>query len=85
MIAHPPINGAYTQLYAGLDKSITRADNGGWSELCFKSLSLEFHTNQIYFVVSPFGKKEAPREDLVENSLGEKYWDWSENQVKLYL
>ncbi|GKT76811.1 short-chain dehydrogenase [Colletotrichum tofieldiae] len=30
LISHPPKKGAYTQLFAGLDSSITEDDNGGW-------------------------------------------------------
>ncbi|KFZ24489.1 hypothetical protein V502_01024 [Pseudogymnoascus sp. VKM F-4520 (FW-2644)] len=30
LITYPPINGAYTELFAGLDKSITQRNNGGW-------------------------------------------------------
>ncbi|KAM5349561.1 hypothetical protein ACJ41O_006066 [Fusarium nematophilum] len=30
LISHPPKNGAYTELFAGLDASITIADTGGW-------------------------------------------------------
>ncbi|KAH7176740.1 short-chain dehydrogenase [Dactylonectria macrodidyma] len=65
LIAHPPRNGAYTELFAGLHPSITEKDNGGW--------------------VSPFGKKEAPRKDLVEPDLGRKYWEWCETQVRPYM
>jgi len=30
LIAHDPVNGAYTQLFAGLHPSITTANSGGW-------------------------------------------------------
>ena len=30
MVAQDPKKGAYTELFAGLDESITRKDNGGW-------------------------------------------------------
>ncbi|KAH7007918.1 hypothetical protein B0J12DRAFT_85079 [Macrophomina phaseolina] len=30
LIAHPPINGAYTELYAGLSEEITEANDAGW-------------------------------------------------------
>ncbi|KAH7127746.1 hypothetical protein B0J13DRAFT_564463 [Dactylonectria estremocensis] len=65
LIAHPPKNGAYTELFAGLHPSITEKDNGSW--------------------VSPFGKKEAARKDLVEPDLGRKYWEWCETQVRPYM
>lgn len=64
-LTYPPKNGAYTELFAGLDQSITEANNGGW--------------------VSPFGRVEAGRQDLLEPELGKKYWEWTETQVKPYL
>ncbi|KAK1700896.1 hypothetical protein BDP55DRAFT_699537 [Colletotrichum godetiae] len=33
LISHPPKNGAYTQLFAGLDQSITMEYSGGWDLL----------------------------------------------------
>jgi len=36
-------------------------------------------------LVSPFGKLDTPRADLVEPELCRKYWEWSEEQVKAYL
>lgn len=39
-----------------------------------------------YFaLVSPFGKIEKIRKDLVEPQLGEKFWNWSLEQVKPYM
>ena len=32
LITHPPKNGAYTELFAGLHPSFTKTDNGGWGE-----------------------------------------------------
>lgn len=29
---HDPINGAYTELYAGLSTDITEKQNGGWGK-----------------------------------------------------
>ncbi|KAK5788528.1 hypothetical protein VI817_009486 [Penicillium citrinum] len=65
LIASEPINGAYTELFAGLSDQITEENNGGW--------------------VSPFGKLEKVRKDLVEPALGEKFWNWTLEQVKPYL
>ncbi|CAI7609154.1 hypothetical protein N7533_000553 [Penicillium manginii] len=65
LIASEPINGAYTELFAGISDKITEENNGGW--------------------VSPFGKLEKVRKDLVEPALGEKFWDWTLEQVKPYL
>jgi hypothetical protein len=35
--------------------------------------------------VSPFGKIETVRKDMVDPELGGKFWEWSEEQVKPYL
>ncbi|CAI6085707.1 unnamed protein product [Clonostachys chloroleuca] len=65
LIASPPINGAYTELFAGLSDDITEEHNGAW--------------------VSPFGKIEKVRKDLVEPELGREFWDWTLEQVKPYM
>lgn len=39
----------------------------------------------LILLVSPFGKLEKVRKDLVEPALGEKFWDWTLEQVKPYL
>ncbi|KAI9150455.1 Short-chain dehydrogenase/reductase pkfC [Paramyrothecium foliicola] len=63
IMGRPAKFGAYTELFAGFDASITQGDL--W--------------------ITPFGRKEQPRPDLVEPELGRKYWEWSEAQVKAYL
>jgi hypothetical protein len=35
--------------------------------------------------VSPFGKIEPVREDLLAADLMERYWKWSEEQVSSYM
>ncbi|GAM40129.1 short-chain dehydrogenase [Talaromyces pinophilus] len=35
--------------------------------------------------ISPFGKIEPARKDLLDPDLGRKYWEWSEAQVKPYM
>ncbi|KAE8153587.1 hypothetical protein BDV25DRAFT_127100 [Aspergillus avenaceus] len=65
LIASDPVNGAYTELFAGLSDTITEKENGAW--------------------VSPFGKVEKVRKDLVEPELGGRFWDWSLQQVKPYM
>lgn len=47
-------------------------------------LELSCHAN-LFSLVSPFGKLEKVRKDLVEPALGEKFWDWSLQQVKPYM
>ncbi|KAH7369374.1 retinol dehydrogenase [Plectosphaerella cucumerina] len=63
IMGRPAKYGAYTELFAGLDASVTAKDK--W--------------------ITPFGRKEKPRADLVEPELGRKYWAWSEAQVEKYL
>lgn len=36
-------------------------------------------------LVSPFGKIEKVRKDLVEPELGREFWDWTLEQVKPYM
>ncbi|EGY16108.1 retinol dehydrogenase [Verticillium dahliae VdLs.17] len=63
LMGKPAKYGAYTELFAGLDSSITSKDK--W--------------------ITPFGRREEPRADIVEPELGKRYWDWSEDQVRSFL
>jgi hypothetical protein len=81
-IASEAINGAYTELFAGLDPSITEANNGGWGKLESRSIKLTWLT---LLLVSPFGKVEAIRKDFKGEEIGKKYWDWSMEQVAKYM
>ncbi|KAH7321293.1 retinol dehydrogenase [Stachybotrys elegans] len=63
LIARPAKFGAYTELFAGLDPSVTEEDK--W--------------------ITPFGHREAPRQDIIEPEQCRKYWEWCEEQVKPYL
>ncbi|KAL2814129.1 short-chain dehydrogenase [Aspergillus granulosus] len=65
LVAQDPKNGAYSELFAGLDESITQADNGGW--------------------VSPYGKLESVREDLLDPVLGKRFWEWCEEKVRDFM
>ncbi|PVH72029.1 short-chain dehydrogenase [Cadophora sp. DSE1049] len=65
LLTHDVKNGAYTNLFAGLDQSISSTNNGGY--------------------VAPFGKVEKGRKDFLDPQLGKQYWEWSEEQVQLYL
>ncbi|KAH8676576.1 short-chain dehydrogenase [Tricladium varicosporioides] len=58
--------------------------NGAYTEL-FAGLHSSITEEDNGGWVSPFGKKEAPRKDLVVPELGKKYWEWSEKQVKPYM
>ncbi|RXG42280.1 hypothetical protein VDGE_07272 [Verticillium dahliae] len=63
LMGKPAKYGAYTELFAGLDSSITSKDK--W--------------------ITPFGRREEPRADIVEPELGKRYWDWCEDQVRSFL
>lgn len=73
-ISYTPIHGAYTELYAGLSPEISMDQSGGW--------------------VIPWGRLADIRKDVAEaakskeeggSGIAEKFWAWSEEQVKLYL
>ncbi|KAJ9663300.1 short-chain alcohol dehydrogenase [Coniosporium apollinis] len=74
ILVHPPIYGAYTELFAGLSPEITVEKTGVW--------------------VIPWGRFAPLRDDLEQaakteaeggKGTAEKFWIWSEEQVKLYL
>ncbi|KAF7553336.1 hypothetical protein G7Z17_g3716 [Cylindrodendrum hubeiense] len=72
-VCYPAINGAYTELFAGLSPEITIENTGIW--------------------VVPWGRFAPIRADLQKGSLpeseggsgmAEKFWAWSEDQIKQY-
>ncbi|KAL6835567.1 short chain dehydrogenase reductase [Trichoderma sp. SZMC 28015] len=74
MMVYPPINGAYTELFAGLAPEVTLEKSGAW--------------------IQPWGRFSSQRPDLVEGSkskaeggtgIAEKFWEWSEEQVKPFM
>ncbi|KAI5922626.1 putative short-chain dehydrogenase [Camillea tinctor] len=74
LITYPSIKGAYTELFAGLSPDITIEKTGSW--------------------VVPFGRIMPIRKDLLDatrsegeggNGTAEKFWDWSEDQVKPFI
>ncbi|KAI1098851.1 putative short-chain dehydrogenase [Jackrogersella minutella] len=74
VITYPSVNGAYTLLYAGLSPEITLEKTGSW--------------------VVPFGRILPIRKDLTEatktkeeggNGTADKFWEWTEEQVKSYV
>ncbi|KAK7397651.1 short-chain alcohol dehydrogenase [Neonectria punicea] len=71
---YPPINGAYTELFAGLSPDISIEKTGTW--------------------VVPWGRFVPIRSDLQQGSLteaeggtgmAEKFWAWSEDQIKPFI
>ncbi|KAI2468307.1 NAD(P)-binding protein [Annulohypoxylon bovei var. microspora] len=74
-ILHPTVFGAYTELFGGLSPEVTLEKSGQW--------------------VIPWGRFQSLRKDLVAGSrstsepggtgTAERFWDWSEEQVRSYL
>lgn len=92
LISQPPINGAYTELFAGLSPSVTPKQTGAWSTLRNPfglAVLLTWCTTVI-----PWGRFATLRKDLEAagkaksaggTGRGEEFWEWSEKQVKPYL
>ncbi|KAH8898811.1 short-chain dehydrogenase [Thozetella sp. PMI_491] len=57
---------------------------GAYTQL-FAGLSPEITAEQSGGYVAPFGRLEDCRADLMEEQLGKKFWEWSEEQIKPYL
>jgi NAD(P)-dependent dehydrogenase (short-subunit alcohol dehydrogenase family) len=58
--------------------------NGAYTEL-FAGLSPTITEKDNGGLVSPFGKTEPARKDLLDPELGRTYWEWSEAQISPYL
>jgi hypothetical protein len=84
LIAHDPKYGAYTEAFAGLQPDITQDKSGSWGR-CFMQSFVVLCDSDIDHTVAPFGRFVPIREDLLDPSLGKKYWDWTEEQVKVYM
>ncbi|KAI1111163.1 short-chain dehydrogenase [Nemania sp. NC0429] len=70
----PPVNGAYTQLYAGLSPDITLERTGSWV-IPFGRIA-EIRKDL----------QEATRSEAEGgNGTAAKFWDWTEEQVKQYV
>ncbi|USP80366.1 Putative Short-chain dehydrogenase [Curvularia clavata] len=59
-------------------------NNGAYTEL-FAGLSPTITEKDNGGWVSPFGKTEPARKDLLDPELGRTYWEWSEAQISPYL
>ncbi|KAI0382804.1 short-chain dehydrogenase [Hypomontagnella monticulosa] len=73
-VVHPVILGAYTALFAGLSEEVTLKRTGSW--------------------IVPWGRFGEIRKDLLQGSLpqseggtglAQKFWEWTEEQVKPYV
>lgn len=93
-VLHPPVLGAYTELFAGLSPDITAEQSGkyGKSTNTIYSNPTTSETNRNKVI--PWGRFQQPRKDLVAGSksleeegtgVAERFWEWSEGQVKSYV
>jgi retinol dehydrogenase 12 len=94
MSTFPSIYGAYTELFAGLSPEVTLERSGDWSmQALFLQPSIqERHADPSQVV--PWGRFLPIRKDLLQGSkpeseggtgVAQKFWEWSEAQVKPYL
>ncbi|KAI1144376.1 short-chain dehydrogenase [Hypoxylon sp. FL0543] len=74
LTVYPAVNGAYTELFAGLSNEATLEKSGGW--------------------IIPWGRFSDIRADVLQGSkpqaeggtgIAEKFWEWTEEQVKPYM
>ncbi|KAF4619006.1 hypothetical protein G7Y89_g14843 [Cudoniella acicularis] len=74
LLTYPPIQGAYTELFAGLSPDITLENNGAWVVPWGRFLPLR-------------KELEAGSKTIAEGGTGiaEKFWEWTEEQVRPYL
>ncbi|RYP80655.1 hypothetical protein DL769_002337 [Monosporascus sp. CRB-8-3] len=73
-VLHPPVYGAYTELFAGLSPEVTLEKSGGWIIPWGR-----FDSIRDDLVVSSKSKAEGG------TGVAEEFWKWSEEQIKPYL
>lgn len=93
LILYPSINGAYTELFAGLSPKITIEETGAWGKCSIMEVLNYLLADEDELVV-PWGRILPIRKDLVAATKTEaeggtggaaKFWEWNEEQVKPYL
>lgn len=72
-ILHSPINGAYTELYAGLSPDISKENNNAWIIPWGRFGILRKDIEQAGVLEKDGG-----------SGIAEKFWEWSEAQVQPY-
>ena len=99
LIVHEPIYGAYTEIFAGFSPEITASQNGAASKRERESRNLHLESvdrlTMPFNLVAPWGRiNHHLRKDLVlaqrteeEGGTGvaEKFWEWTDEQVKPYV
>ncbi|TGJ81953.1 hypothetical protein E0Z10_g6804 [Xylaria hypoxylon] len=73
LVGHPPIDGAYTELYAGLSLDITIEKTGSWVIPFGRIAEIRKDLQEATRSESEGGNGNAA-----------KFWDWTEEQVKQY-
>ncbi|RYP46800.1 hypothetical protein DL768_007042 [Monosporascus sp. mg162] len=73
-VLHPPVYGAYTELFAGLSPEVTLEKSGGWIVPWGRFGSIR---NDL--VISSKSRAEGG------TGVAEEFWKWSEEQIKPYL
>ena len=74
LVTYPPINGAYTEIFAGLSPTITIKETGDWGEFLASLCSLTGLTGKIHVrltresnaLVIPWGRLHSIRKDLLD-------------------
>ncbi|KAI0833103.1 putative short-chain dehydrogenase [Hypoxylon sp. FL0890] len=74
LITYPPVNGAYTLLYAGLSPDITLEKTGSWV--------VPF--GRIYLIRKDL-LEATKTEEEGGNGTAKKFWEWTEEQIKQYI
>jgi len=74
LVLYPAINGAYTELFAGLSPEVTPAKNGAWIHPWGRFVPLKAD-----ILASSKSKSEGG------TGVAAQFWEWSEAQVKAYL
>ncbi|KAK8055585.1 short-chain dehydrogenase [Apiospora rasikravindrae] len=95
LFTYPAINGAYTELFAGLSPAITLESSGNWGRcLLGANTSSIWFADRISALVVPWGRFMSIRHDLKEGSrlkeeggtgIAKEFWDWNEAQVRSYV
>lgn len=86
-LTYPPVNGAYTEFFAGLAEQTGELKQNEWGKDTIDALLGLSHANEC--AVIPFGRVSPLRADLADaghvGGTAEKFWEWSDEQVKSYL
>ncbi|KAI0097590.1 hypothetical protein GGR51DRAFT_463339 [Nemania sp. FL0031] len=74
LFTYPPINGAYTELFAGLSPDITLSNSGSWVVPWGRFMNIRHDLEQ--------GKKTKEEGGT---GIAGQFWDWNDQQVQGYM